>query len=247
MINAVGGGIARNYYANKKMFLDTFGLMVKMASMAEKENLDKEDPYSWRLFYDRLQILATAMANSQTARGLIMEADQKAYYEAHKSEFSSAKVRVIYLSYLDGPGVAGAPKPRTSAEAEKLARELMAKARSGADFGKLAAEYSDDGESKAKAGEFPAIKPSDAALPAAIKTAVFALKPGEVSEPVKQPNGFWVFRLDEFVITPFEEVRDDTFRLVQDERFRDWMEKTRKSVSVEFKDMKYLETATPGR
>ena len=46
-------------------------------------------------------------------------------------------------------------------------------------------------------------------LPDAIRTAIFALKAGEVSAPVKQPNGFYLFRAEEVSAQPLAEVQEE--------------------------------------
>jgi len=97
-------------------------------------------------------------------------------------------------------------KSRSKEEALKLARVVHALAMSGGDFGKLAEKYSDDKNAKnGELGYFSAdmmVKPfSDAA---------FAMKPGEISEPVETEYGFHVIRVDEIKSgskPDFEEVK----------------------------------------
>ena len=75
-----------------------------------------------------------------------------------------------------------AKKSLTEAEAKAKIADLRKKLLSGADFGQVARENSDDKESAAKDGDFPPIKRSSS-YPEDIKNAVFALKPGEISAP----------------------------------------------------------------
>lgn len=247
MVRSMGPNITKNYLSDKRTFLQTFALMSKLVKMAETEGMDKQDPHSWRLFYNRLVYLAQARADSQVTRQPVLPEDQKKYYAEHKSDYSSAKVKVIFVNFNDNPmsGTAGATKPRTSAEAEKLAAQIVAQARGGKDFGQLAQQYSDDSESKAKGGDFPPIKPSDTALPPEMKSSIFALKAGQVSDPVRQAGGFWIFRMGEFVTPTYDEVKDEIYKAIQEARFREWMDNVRKSAQVEFKDQKYLDEKAP--
>lgn len=87
---------------------------------------------------------------------------------------------------------------RTEEQARKRAEEILQKVRSGADFAKLAQEFSDDPGSKQRGGSLPVISRAQVALAFApeFATAVEALQPGQVSDLVKTPFGFHLIRLD---------------------------------------------------
>lgn len=250
LVRVLPAGAQRNFYADKRAFLRTFAVMTKLARLAETEGLDKQDPHLYRLLYNRNLYLAQARIEAQNSRQVVMPEEQKKHYEEHKTEFAHAQVKVIFLGFNDNPLPATDPKakkPLTSAEAEKLAASITAQARAGADFVELVKKYSQDNDSKAKNGDFPAIKPADNALPAQIRSAVFALKPGEVSGPIRQPGGFWVIKMVNFVTAPYDEVKDEIFKTIQEGRVRQWMEKIQQDAAVEFKDQKYLDDKSPAK
>lgn len=91
-------------------------------------------------------------------------------------------------------GAKGAPKDvkRSKPDAKKLAEELTAKARGGADFSALAQQYSDDPGSKERMGSLGKFKRDAMVKP--FSDAAFALKVGEVSDPVETPFGFHVIK-----------------------------------------------------
>jgi len=250
LVRSLSPQIAQNYYANKRGFIETFALMSKLSTLAESEGLDKKDPHYFRLYYNRLLYLAQVRIDSQNTRQQVMPDDQKKYYEEHKGDYSQAKVKVLFLGFNDKPMAAVDPKakkPLTGAEAEKLATDIVKQARAGTDFVQLVQKYSDDPDSKAKGGDFPPMKPSDNNLPAQIKSAVFALKPGQVSDPIRQAGGFWIFRMTEFITPPYDDVKDDIFKAIQDLRLTQWIDNFKKTVAVEFKDPKYLDEKSPAR
>src|SRR5205823_5818191 len=90
---------------------------------------------------------------------------------------------------------------------------------------------SDDKQTGAKGGEFPMFHESDR-IPEDIKKAVFALKPGEISDPVRQANGFYVVKLEERGIQPFSEVKDAVANEIKQERFQKWMTDVQKQFEV---------------
>lgn len=91
-------------------------------------------------------------------------------------------------------GAQGAPKAvtRSKAEAKKRADEVAAKAKGGADFGALVAEYSDDPGSKDRMGSAGKFTRDKMVKP--FSDAAFALGVGEVSGAVETPFGFHVIK-----------------------------------------------------
>jgi parvulin-like peptidyl-prolyl isomerase len=84
--------------------------------------------------------------------------------------------------------------PERIAQARSRAEKARDEARTGADFGRLAASYSDAGD--ALQGGQMGWRPSDR-LPELFATALQAMKPGEVSDVLRSPGGFHVLRLVE--------------------------------------------------
>ncbi len=94
------------------------------------------------------------------------------------------------------------------AAAKQKADEVMAKAKAGEDFGKLAGEYSDDPGSKARGGELGWATRQSFVQPFA--DALFTMQVGEIGGPVKTQFGYHVIQLEE--VQParqrsFDEVR----------------------------------------
>ncbi len=236
LTSSLGGNIVSNYNSNPKGFMETFGLLLHLEAMADQEKMPQESPHKWRLLYNRALYLAQARMNEQNTKFRILPEDQKKYYDERKLEFASAKVRVIYLAFSD---------KRDEAATSKLGEDIVKQARAGADFGELATKHSDDNDSKAKGGEFPTVKPEDTTLPPAIKTAIFALKAGQVSDPIRQPVGIWIFRMEEYVAPTYEQVKDQIYTRIMDNEMRIWMEGVRKAVQVEFKEPSYFEAKAP--
>ncbi len=78
---------------------------------------------------------------------------------------------------------------------ERQAEQHLAALRAGADFSKLAAQVSIDGSTKDKGGDLGFITAS--VLPQNIQNEVMNLKPGEISEALRLPDGFHVFKAEE--------------------------------------------------
>jgi peptidyl-prolyl cis-trans isomerase D len=94
------------------------------------------------------------------------------------------------------------------AAARKKADDVYAQAKAGADFAKLALQYSDDPGSKAQGGELGWSTRESFVKPFA--DAVFAMQAGEIRGPVKTQFGYHVIQLEEIQAPhqrSFDEVR----------------------------------------
>ncbi len=243
LINAVGGGVAVNYRANKRAFLEQLALTLKLEQIADEKKIPTFEPYKSRLAYNRTMLLATAMM-SEAQRDLSNTAeDQAKYYAEHKAEFSRAQTKIIYLPFPPVPEGG----TRDEEAVKKTAEDLVKRARAGEPFVELVKKYSEDADSKAKDGDFPPFNPADESLPAPVKTIVFGLKPGEVSDGVRQANGYYVFRLEKFIVPELDAIRNEVYMALQREQFDKWMADVRKSVQVEVKDEKFLTEAPPAK
>lgn len=248
MIRSLPPDVARNFFLNKEAFLKQYALVTRLAQLAEERKVPEQEPHKTRLAYNRMVYLAQAQTELAALEILVRQEEQEKYFAEHKDDFSRAHVKVIYISFNDNPLPSRDPKakrPRTSAEAEKLARDLAAKARAGADFAELARKFSDDEETRAKGGDYKPLKPNDQSLPPEIRTAIFSLRPGQVSDPVRQSGGFWIFRLTDFVTPALDEVRNEVYEALREAKFREWIEGIQKSVQLEVRDPQYMETGSP--
>jgi parvulin-like peptidyl-prolyl isomerase len=81
---------------------------------------------------------------------------------------------------------------RTKEEAQKRAKEVVKKAKSGSDFGALAAEYSDEPNADKRKGALGSFTRQRMVKPFA--DAAFQLKPGEISDVVETPFGYHVIK-----------------------------------------------------
>jgi len=214
---------------NRSEWLHEYSLMRKLTRMAEDNKLDRESPYKEALNYSRLAVLSQAQMMEINNAATVAPAEVVKYYDTAKEKYKQARVKAIYISFGASPGKG--KKALTEDEAKAKAARLAAAARNDGDFAKLVKENSEDETSRAKDGDFGTFRTSDN-IPDAIRVEVFALKQGEVSDPVRQPNGFYVFRSEEVTYRPLSQVRDEIFMALKNLHFQEVMDKLNNDAKV---------------
>jgi parvulin-like peptidyl-prolyl isomerase len=211
--------------ANIQAFLDEWALLHRVSQMAITDKLDQESPTKEQLLYARTLVLYQAEVQHQGNPTRIDGDEIDKYYSQHKDKYQQVKADAIYIAFSNSAASqTGSDGKKILSEAEAKAKiaGLLEQIRKGADFKKLAKENSDDEMSRAKDGYFATLSPTDN-IPDAIRTAVFALKSGETTEVIGQPNGFYIFRAEEITFKPLSEVRDQIYGTLKTERLEKWM------------------------
>lgn len=135
------------------------------------------------------------------------------------------------------------------AERKAQAEEIASRARKGEDFAKLAAQYSDDSDTRDKGGDIGVRAPSgspqalsgkDKTLGAELETPILALEPGEVANPVQVPQAFIIMKLisrQPSRYTTFKDARGEMIQRLQAEIMekakKKWLEELRHKTHVE--------------
>ncbi len=230
------------YNKNPKEYLHQYFLLLALAEMAEKAGLDQRSPYKDWLEDARRQVLAQVQINEATNSVNISQEELQKHYEQNKGNYQTVHVKVIYIPYSLTPPPRTDPKAKkvlTEPEARAKADSLRKQIRAGADFVKLVKEHSEDATSVAKDGDLGPIRPADK-MAEEIKKAVLALKAGEVSEPVKQPNGYYLFRAERVEVPAFPQIASQIYEELRQARFNEWFDKVRKSVEVKIENESFF-------
>ncbi len=204
---------------DNRAFVKTYGELKYLARLAEEEKLTERAPYKDQFAVLKQNFLAQAYLDSIKSSVPVSNEEVKKYYDEHKVEFEEAIARAIYIAFSPNAGKPSAdPKARkllTEQQAKTKAEALVAQLKKGADFAKLAKENSDDAPSAEKGGELGPIKKNAAGIPEELKAVIFGLQPGQVSDSVRQPAGFYIFKLEKIAATPYSDVVASLMATVQ--------------------------------
>jgi parvulin-like peptidyl-prolyl isomerase len=231
---------------DRKAFVQQFAMMRHLSEMAEKNKLDQQSPTREAIEFNRMYLLMNAQLHEVLTTIKVPPADVESFYNTNKEHFKQVKVKAIYIPFSadNSAPAANAPKHLTEAEAQAKIANLRTAIVGGASFVKLVKENSADATSAAKDGDFGTLRSSDN-LPDAIRAAVFALKPGEVSEPVKQPNGFYLFRAEEVTAQPYAEVQEQILNQMKEAHFKKWMDDLGVSLNLKIENQAFFTEGGP--
>jgi peptidyl-prolyl cis-trans isomerase C len=228
---------------DRKQLVEKYLLMKKVSELAEKDKLDEKSPYKEAIDSYRMNMLMQAEIQKVSSEFPVRVEEQQAYYDQHKAQYEQVTIKLIHISFSSAPSAGADGKKRLNEDEAKAKAEQVAKeAKAGADFVKLVKENSDDETTKAKNGDLSFSRAESANLPDAIRTEALRLKPGEVSEPVRQPNGFYIFRGESVSAKPFAEVKDQIFTDLQRAKTKDWIDSTTKGLNIKPENNQFFST-----
>ncbi|KAA5805606.1 foldase [Thermoanaerobacterium thermosaccharolyticum] len=146
-------------------------------------------------------VLVNKLIDSWTKDVKVTDSEAEKYYNDNKSQFEVVKASHILVSD------------------EKTANEIYDKLKNGANFAELAKQYSIDTSTKdngGELGEFPR-----GTMVQEFEDAAFALKPGEISKPVKTQYGYHIIKSEGKSIKSFNDVKSSIISYLENNKKQD--------------------------
>lgn len=201
-----------------------------MEEMLKKENLTKEQfRKQWRL-----QIISGKLVNS-IVKGRVAVTDdeiENLYKEYYGNIENSDEVQIAHILIS-----VNEQQPERALEKASRIAEL---AKSGNDFSKLVAEYSDDTFSKEKEGVLGYFKKGE--LVSELEAVVAITEVGEVSGPVQTASGFHIIKVlnrntldSNSVDTYREQLRQEIYKKKVAEELQKYIATMRENAYIEIK------------
>jgi peptidyl-prolyl cis-trans isomerase C len=168
----------------------------------------------------RAQIVSEKLFEKVTADIKVTDADVERYYEEHKDQYGTPEQREVRHILV---------------KTKKLADDIVAQLKNGADFATLAKRYSEDPGSKDQGGKLTIARGQTVA---AFDKKAFELKTNEISEPVKTEYGYHVIQavgdIKPAKTTPLtaelkKSIREQLLQTRRNEAMTKWVEDLKKS------------------
>ena len=189
---------------------------------------------------EKQYIVARVQQQEIMPRVQLTEEESKEYYRTHTKEFEKPATITIRDIFITVPTTAAGVNVAVEDETAKKVADIRARAVKGEDFAKLVAEVSES-PSKANGGLIGPINLSE--LAPQVRTIIDAMKPGEVSEAIRTPNGYQLIKLEtrlDAAPEAFEVVRDQIAEKVGSSRMdgeqKKYIEKLRAQAIIEWKN-----------
>jgi len=184
--------------------LNEFRKQYNLETLEDLEKAAKEQGISFEDFKANIRnsIISQEVLRDQVGRKVqFTPGELQRYYDAHAQEY--AKPESVALSEIlvavaaspltpTMPGSAPADDPATLAAAKAKADDIEAKLHAGGDFAQLARSFS-DGTTAAEGGDLGQFQRGKMAK--VLEDATFALKTGEITEPIRTRQGFVIFKV----------------------------------------------------
>ena len=205
-----------------------------LAQLAVKEGIANTDEYKRRLALYQAKALRDAYF-FQKIRPQVTDEEIKAAYDSESAKVAQTE-RVRARHILLG--------------SEKEASGILARLKAGEKFADLAKKYSLDG-SKDYGGDLGYFTAPE--MVAEFSKAAFALKVGEVSQPVKTDFGWHMIRLEDRKLgaaQPFDQVKSAIRNVLLRKKVQETMDEFRKTAKMKFFDedlKKYAEDVAKKR
>jgi peptidyl-prolyl cis-trans isomerase SurA len=183
---------------------------------------------------EKSMIIQQVQGNEVLGHISVSEGEAKAYYDAHRSEFTTPATVMLREILIPVPATSEDPAPKAKADA------LYEKLKAGESFEKAVADES-TAASKANGGLIGPINLAD--LAPALRRIIEPLKAGEFTPVVRTQSGYQLFKietLNEATLLPWDQAREDIGNRVantkQAAEYGRYMQKLRAQAVLDWKN-----------
>jgi parvulin-like peptidyl-prolyl isomerase len=181
--------------AGRRDFAENLVKVLVLADEGKTRKIDQTPEFKLQEQIQQANLLAGKTFSKLAEALKVDEADEHAFYDAHKQEYEQVRARHILIRAAGSPSpVEPGKKELSDSDALAKVQELRKKLTAGGDFAALAAQESDDSGSKDKGGDLNFFKHGQ--MVPAFDQAAFSLKVGEISEPVKTQFGYHIIKVE---------------------------------------------------
>jgi peptidyl-prolyl cis-trans isomerase SurA len=190
---------------------------------------------------ERSMIVQRVQQNEVMAKIAVTDDEAKKYYDAHLSEFTTAPTvtlrEILVAMPTDAKGINVGADEAAKAKIEAIRTRATT---GGESFDKLAGDVSDS-PSKANAGLIGPLSVND--ISPELRRLIETLKPGDVTEVVRNTRGYQIFKLESITATRTlsldqarEQISERVFTDKRKAEFQKYMQKLRTQAIIEWKN-----------
>ena len=237
LINAISPDMPAN---NRRQLGNLYAQSLVFSSLAKQRGLDGKPATEVLLNFQRMQLLGQLLVREmQQEAANVPPAEVEKFYNEHQDQFQEASLKRVFIP-KNRPGAKTQPdEAAVKAEAD----QIRARAVAGEALENLQRDlYQADGFSSPPpptdmgAVRRESLPPSEA--------QVFDIKPGEVSQPIAEPAGFYVYKLESKRTLAIESAKPDIEKSLAQQRMQEQIQGLAKLVKPSFNEAYFA--AAPG-
>jgi len=249
-----GQDLGVNVDADMIKRLDELRKQMNANSMEDLEKAATEQGVSFEDFKQNMKnsmITQQVIGKEVSSRIQITKQEIQAYYDSHKAEMDQPEqIRLSeILVAIETPkapdakegekkDALGEPDPAAVAAAEAKAKELQEEIKKGAFFEEVA-KKSSNGPTAAQGGELGLFKRG--VLAKELEEKTFAMKPGEVSDPIRTKQGFVILKVLEHTPAGVPPLDEKMERQLQDVLFYQKMQPSLRQYLTKLREDAYID------
>lgn len=214
-----------------------YSRLMLFADLAEKEGLQNTPEGRELIHFLRLQAMTEELARSLQQKAAPTPEEVRRYYDHNPERYTQWELQRIVV-----PRSANSENQPNKEELKKLAEDLRQRASQGSDFEVLQKEAYEKTGMEHEPGVKLVLVPGTS-LPEA-HSAVYRLKPGELSSIIEDPAGFYIYKLDASTLTPFDRNKAEIQELLAGQKAQETIRQLVESNKVHL-NSNYFEPAYP--
>lgn len=212
-----------------KEFKDNVAKSADMKTFLEKNKIDDE------FIKDQLrkELAVAELEKNFKAELKLTDAEIKDYFEKNKENYRDQQVRASHILFKTvDDSMKPLPEDKVK-EQEKLANEVLQKAKAGEDFAELAKKYSQDEGSAQNGGDLNFF--GKGVMVPEFEEAAFKLEKGQISELVKSQFGYHIIKVTDRIdeIPAFDKVKDSIKSEIEQNKYNEYTAGLNKKAKVE--------------
>ena len=238
----------------KRGFADQFGNLLALSLEGEKLQIADREGFRQMVDIQRMLLLAQATVNELAGPQVpVSDADIQSAYDAAQDELQEVHLRGIYIPFdpepeetegQDPPAPVNAADGRVSdVEALAKAEQLRARIMAGEDIAELARTESEHPTSSS-GGDFGFVKKGQFAPE--IDEAIFTLQLNQITAPMRDRFGYFIFRLEGERTAPLDQVRQVIENSLRQQRMMELFARMKAAYPVTLNPEYFPEEQGPG-
>ena len=232
----------------KKQFADQYALVVALSQQARLRHLDQSPEFVQKLALQKQQMEAQIAFQEITQKTKVTPEEVEQYYTAHAADYDAITVRQFVVlkkaaepnpdpahpAASTGPGLS--PED-AKARAEAIRKEVMA----GTDIKKVMEDFKSPEvriEPETRTVRRGGMRPE-------MEKVAFALKDGEISEPIDVPQALIFFQVSKHTQAEIKDVTPDIEKSLQQQKVQAALDGVKKSAGVWMDDQYFAAAPKP--